>query len=111
MKKDIFTFFSIFTAVLLTSSGAFAQVSSIAAQAANIIDRIKPLVFIAAAIWMVYKGIEAVLDGGKNQDIWKDIGKIAFALGIFLIAGALINMFVPAENAVNFLNTPTAVGQ
>ncbi|MBN1783642.1 MAG: hypothetical protein JW812_01610 [Alphaproteobacteria bacterium] len=110
MKKDIFTFFGIFMTVLLTSTSAFAQAANIAAQAATIIERIKPLVFIGAAIFLVWKGIEGVIEGGKT-DIWKDVGKLAFGLGVFLIAGALINMFVPADNAVNFLNTPTAVGQ
>ena len=102
-KKDILTFLGIFMVVFLSSSDAFAA-NEVAAQAKKIIDRLKPLVFIGAAIYLVWVGITALVNGTAGADFAKQIANVALALGVFLIAGAIVNMFVPPSGGVDFLN-------
>ncbi len=104
MKKDLLTFFGIFFTVLFASTGAFAQSSVIVAQAGEIIERLKPLVFVGAAIYMAWIGVNAVIGKeGGGEDMWKKIGSLALALGVFLVAGAIVNLFIP-DAGVDFLN-------
>ncbi len=105
MKKDLLTFFGIFFTVLFASTGAFAQESVIVKQAGDIIDRLKPIVFVGAAIYMVWIGVNAVIGGdeAKGAKMWEKIGSLALALGVFLVAGAIVNLFIP-DAGVDFLN-------
>ncbi len=107
MKKDFYTFLGVFLAVFLTTNGVFAQSDEIVKQAGNIIDRLKPVVFVGAALYLVFIGVTGIISSDdkdkKGSELWKKIGGLALALGIFLIAGAVINVFVP-DSGVEFLN-------
>ena len=98
MKKLISNmglFLGVFFVVLLSSTGAFAAAEDdIIKQAAAIYKAIKPLVFIAAAIWLVYMGVKGVIEGEIK---WMDILKIVGPLFIFLIAGYLVEIFSGGE--------------
>ena len=94
MKKlinNMGLFLGVFFVVLLSSTGAFAGASDdIANQAKDIYDAIKPLVFIAAAIYLIYKGVDGVISGSID---WKDVLKVIGPLFIFLVAGYLVEIF------------------
>ncbi|MHA1540824.1 MAG: hypothetical protein ACTSXL_01880 [Alphaproteobacteria bacterium] len=107
MKKDFYTFLGVFLAVFLTTNGVLAQSSPIIEQAGKIIDRLKPVVFIGAALYLVFIGVNGIISGGdeaKGSKLWGKIGGLALALGLFLIAGAVVNLFLDSTD-VGFLDT------
>ncbi|MBN2676093.1 MAG: hypothetical protein JXR30_02455 [Alphaproteobacteria bacterium] len=99
ITKNLAGFLAVFCVVFFASQGAFADVSDIVTQASAIFTKIKPLIFVAAAIWLVYTGIKGVIAGTID---WNEVLKVIGPLFLVLIAGYLVEIFSGGKADVYF---------
>ncbi len=103
MNKRFLPFFAllgIFGLCAVLPADAFAQAAVLAKQAGNVFKNIRTLVYIAAAIAIIWQGADMIMNGGTAIN-WAPIRGIAYGLILVYAASWIVQGLVALTGGGN----------